>query len=51
MSAYKINIVKKFIFLSTRSAVGEVVGPNSYMHEDDLIRPINPYGATKANFS
>ena len=47
-SVSKVKTVEQLIFISSRSAVGEVPGANSYMAEDDHFRPINPYGATKA---
>jgi nucleoside-diphosphate-sugar epimerase len=47
--ACEINTIEQFIFISSRSAVGEVVGANTPMSEDDLFRPVNPYGATKAS--
>ncbi len=36
------------IFISTRSAIGEVKHPNSAIIETNNFRPINPYGASKA---
>ena len=40
--------LKKIIFISTRSAIGEVPGASSFIKEDDNFKPVNPYGATKA---
>lgn len=45
----KIDTIKHFIFISSRSAIGEVVDANTAMLEEDLFRPVNPYGATKAS--
>ncbi len=44
----KLDTVKKIIFISSRSAVGEVNGAKTEMYEEDLFRPVNPYGASKA---
>ena len=43
----KIDSLEQIIFISTRSAVGEVTGANTLMSENNSFRPINPYGATK----
>lgn len=40
--------LEQIIFISSRSAVGEVPDATSLMGEDSAFRPINPYGATKA---
>ena len=40
--------LEQIIFISSRSAVGEVPDATSLMVEDSAFRPINPYGATKA---
>ena len=40
--------LEQIIFISSRSAVGEVPDAISLMVEDSAFRPINPYGATKA---
>ena len=40
--------LEQIIFISSRSAVGEVPDAASLMVEDSAFRPINPYGATKA---
>ena len=40
--------LEQLVFISSRSAIGEVPGASSFMREEDLFRPINPYGATKA---
>ena len=40
--------LEKIIFISTRSAIGEVPGASSYIKEDDNFKPVNPYGASKA---
>ena len=44
----KVKSLEQIIFISSRSAVGEVPGASSFMREDNAFRPINPYGATKA---
>lgn len=44
----KIKELEQFIFISTRSAIGEVETPNSAIKEINNFRPINPYGASKA---
>ena len=44
----KVKSLEQIIFLSSRSAVGEVHDATSSMSEDSAFRPINPYGATKA---
>jgi nucleoside-diphosphate-sugar epimerase len=44
----KIQSIEQIIFISSRSAVGEVPDATSSMSEDCPFRPINPYGATKA---
>jgi len=44
----KIHTIEQIIFISSRSAVGEVSDASSSMTEDSAFRPINPYGATKA---
>lgn len=44
----KAKSLEQIIFISTRSAVGEVPDATSLMVEDSALRPINPYGATKA---
>lgn len=43
----KTNTIKKFVFVSTRSAVGETPSPLTIIKESDPLRPINPYGSTK----
>ena len=43
----KVESLEQIIFISSRSAVGEVPGASSFMSEDNAFRPINPYGATK----
>ena len=43
-----VESLEQIIFISTRSAVGEVQDASSLMAEDNSFRPINPYGATKA---
>ena len=40
--------IRRFVFISSRSAVGETHAVDDRMTENDLLRPINPYGATKA---
>ena len=47
-SSSKVESLEQIIFISSRSAVGEVPGASSFMREDNAFRPINPYGATKA---
>ena len=47
-SSSKAESLEQIIFISSRSAVGEVPEASSFMREDDAFRPINPYGATKA---
>lgn len=39
--------VKHLVYISSRSAVGEVPTPDALMTEELLPRPINPYGASK----
>jgi nucleoside-diphosphate-sugar epimerase len=39
---------EQFIFISTRSAIGEVKLPKTAIKETNNFRPINPYGASKA---
>jgi UDP-glucuronate 4-epimerase len=43
----KTGTVKRFVYISSRSAVGETLKINDKITEDVLLRPINPYGATK----
>lgn len=40
--------LEQIIFISSRSAVGEVPDAITSMGEDNAFRPINPYGASKA---
>lgn len=47
-SLVDIKELEQFIFISTRSAIGEVKNPSSAIKEIDNFRPINPYGASKA---
>ncbi|KAA3617986.1 MAG: NAD(P)-dependent oxidoreductase [Calditrichaeota bacterium] len=42
------DTIKRLVFISSRSAVGETSASGDLMTENDLLRPINPYGATKA---
>jgi len=42
------NSLEQIVFISSRSAVGEVQDANTLMGEDNAFRPINPYGASKA---
>ncbi|MDC1447077.1 GDP-mannose 4,6-dehydratase [Candidatus Thioglobus sp.] len=42
------NSLEQIVFISSRSAVGEVLDANTSMGEDNAFRPINPYGASKA---
>lgn len=41
------NTVRRFVLISSRAAVGETYAADDKTTEDDLLRPINPYGATK----
>jgi len=45
---HRTNTVNRLVLISSRSAVGETFAVNDKMTENDLLRPINPYGATKA---
>jgi UDP-glucuronate 4-epimerase len=47
-SSSNVESLEQIIFISTRSAVGEVQDASSSIAEDNSLRPINPYGATKA---
>lgn len=40
--------LEQIVFISSRSAIGEVLNANTSMGEDNAFRPINPYGASKA---
>ena len=40
--------LNNIIFISTRSAIGEVPGASSFIKEENNFKPVNPYGATKA---
>src|SRR5688572_24010868 len=42
------DTIKRLVLISSRSAVGETALADDKMTENDLLRPINPYGATKA---
>ena len=44
----KTPTLQQIIFISTRSAIGEVPGASSFIKEDDNFKPVNPYGASKA---
>jgi UDP-glucuronate 4-epimerase len=44
----QVKSLEQIVFISSRSAVGEVPDAISSMKEDNAFRPINPYGATKA---
>jgi UDP-glucuronate 4-epimerase len=44
----QVKSLEQIVFISSRSAVGEVHDASSSMGEDSAFRPINPYGATKA---
>jgi nucleoside-diphosphate-sugar epimerase len=46
-AAAKVEEIEQFIIISTRSAVGQTKSADSLMTEDQPMRPINPYGATK----
>ena len=41
------DTVRRFVLISSRAAVGETIAADDRMTENDLLRPINPYGATK----
>jgi UDP-glucuronate 4-epimerase len=41
------DTVRRLVLISSRSAVGETSAVDDQVTEDDLLRPINPYGATK----
>ena len=41
------DTIRRLVLISSRSAVGETCGVDDKMTENDLLRPINPYGATK----
>jgi UDP-glucuronate 4-epimerase len=43
----KVITVEHVAYISSRSAIGETAAPDDSMSENDLPRPINPYGATK----
>ena len=40
--------IRRFVLISSRAAVGETHAADDQITEDELLRPINPYGATKA---
>ncbi len=41
------DTIKRFVLISSRAAVGETNKVDDQITEDDLLRPINPYGASK----
>jgi len=41
------DTIRRLVLISSRSAVGETSAVDDKMTENDLLRPINPYGATK----
>jgi UDP-glucuronate 4-epimerase len=41
------DTIRRLVLISSRSAVGETFAVDDQMTENDLLRPINPYGATK----
>jgi UDP-glucuronate 4-epimerase len=41
------DTIRRLVLISSRSAVGETSAVDDQMTENDLLRPINPYGATK----
>jgi len=41
------DTIRRLVLISSRSAVGETYAVDDKMTENDLLRPINPYGATK----
>ena len=43
------DTIRQFVILSSRSAVGETYAADDKMTENDLLRPTNPYGATKVS--
>ena len=47
-SSSMVESLEQIIFISSRSAVGEVPSASSFMSEGNGFRPVNPYGATKA---
>ena len=47
-ASLNVDSLEQIIFISSRSAIGEVQEASSSMAEDNAFRPINPYGATKA---
>ena len=47
-SSSNVESLEQIICISTRSAVGVVQDASSSIVEDNSLRPINPYGATKA---
>jgi nucleoside-diphosphate-sugar epimerase len=44
----RTGTIGKFVLISSRAAVGEVGTADGHITEEELLRPINPYGATKA---
>ena len=42
------KVLEQIVFISSRSAIGEVPDAITSMGEDNAFRPINPYGASKA---
>ncbi len=46
-AAMNVETIEQFVVISTRSAVGQTKSAESLMTEDQPMRPINPYGATK----
>ena len=47
-SSSNASSLEQILFISSRSAVGEVSSASTIMSEENAFRPINPYGATKA---
>ncbi|MGD8405066.1 MAG: GDP-mannose 4,6-dehydratase [Anaerolineales bacterium] len=43
----RTGTIKRFVLISSRAAVGETNLADDQITENDLLRPINPYGATK----
>ena len=43
----RTGMIAKFVLISSRAAVGETGTADGRITEDELPRPINPYGATK----
>ena len=44
---HRTDTIKRFVLISSRAAVGETNVADDRITENDLLHPINPYGATK----